>query len=238
MSEPNPMPGVAPKRRLLFFLCLILFAFFLGGLAFVVSYQQAFGGFWYVFLYILLHLLFVSFEFFELARAFVFSVRSRLIDAARARFGAILVCTLYQFLAAFLDYELLKNYEVWDAFRIAFLSSILDGLIVESVLLLAYFFIPWLLFLRGADKTTPPPSLRTASPLLYAGIAAAVLHTLSGFAQQTVSMLRFLSEHFWIANSGEVLSFILFYLFELGLSLVGFAVLILTERRLMKSNVR
>ena len=44
-------------------------------------------------------------------------------------------------------------------------------------------------------------------------------------------MLSFLSEHFWIANNDEIISFILFYLLEFVLALFAYATAVFTMAR-------
>ena len=152
--------------------------------------------------------------FFGLGAALRLASRGELGRAIRLLAIILAAVFVTQTLIAFFDYLFYSDYVLWAAILFGLLGGLITGALHNGLLLAVLFFIPYLLFLRGESDG--------ARGVHYATLAATVGYLLYRLIQQTVNMLVFLSEHFWIANRGEILSFVLYYLFDILLAAAAY----------------
>lgn len=203
----------------------------LSGLGFLTAYLQLFGGVLATVSYVFLHIATVVKLFYGIGGALFSASRGAWKNAWMHFFFALFAYSLYQTLAAFLEYFFLQGYEIADAIILAVLNGIVSGWLIEGGVLLLFFLIPVFLFLRQPIEKPERPALFSLSRLTCAALASALVDLVCGLLVQTYSMLSFLSEHFWIANNDEIISFILFYLLEFVLALFAYVTAVFTMAR-------
>ena len=179
-------------------------------------------GVWYSVFGALLSLLTLLPIFFGLGAALRFAAVGNLRTGIRI-LAAILAATfVYQTLVTMLDYLIYYDYLFWAALLFGLLGGLISGALYNGLLMLILFSIAYLLFMRKENDAR--------GSIGYASAAVIIGYLLYRIIQETVSVLTFLSEHFWIANRSEIISFILYYAFDLLLAAAAYLFLRLGRR--------
>ncbi len=166
--------------------------------------------------------------FFGLSVAFRRAAQGNLRSAV-GLLGLVLAASFtHQSVIAFFDYLIYSGFVAWAAVLFGLLGGLISGLLHTALLLTILFSIPYLLFLRGENDAE--------RGILYAGIAASIGYLLYRLLQEAVSILTFLSEHLWIANRSEILSFVLYSAFDILLSAAAFGFFLLARRLSLKTK--
>ena len=169
-------------------------------------------GVWVAVSDVVLQILILFPVFCGIGAAFSLSVRGFGARSVRLLFLVLLGCFTYQSLVTMLDYLLFLDYELWAAVLFGLLGGVVSGILYNGLLLVLLFGAPYLLFLRNKKHSSVP----------YAAAACSVGYLLFRIVQRTVDVLLFLSEHLWIANRSEIVSFVIYYLYDFVLAAVAY----------------
>ncbi len=160
--------------------------------------------------------------FFGLGAALRLSADGELRSGIRLLWVILAATFVYQTLVSVFDYLLYYDYAPWAAVLFGLLGGIISGALHNGLLLLILFTVPYLLFMHRESDIQ--------RGIGYASAAVIIGYLLYLLIQQTVSVIDFLSEHFWIANRGEVLSFVLYYAFDFLIAAAAYVFLRLGRR--------
>lgn len=202
------------KKRLPIILPLLGLALLTDALGLLYLYLEGADtvGVWVSVSDVLLQLMILLPIFCGIGAALSLAVHHDVARGARLLLSVLLAAFVYQTVISFLDYLLFYSYEAWAAILFGLLGGLVSGLVHNGLLLAILFGVPYLIFLRGKGR----------DGVSYAALAASVGYLLYRIVQRTVDILLFLSEHFFIANRSEIVSFFLYYLFDIALSCAAY----------------